>query len=152
MTIRSLAETFDSGDLHWLKKETDEFIRLHFEELRALDPGMKTMKYSNHRCIILVIFREMFQNLHSISSWIYKLKCYFLHVHQIVNKTGIKYLSECNKVRIVWTRACLNCTCLEFTKFILDQFFNKLYFKENATFFAFSNTTKVNIFCSKTSI
>ena len=150
MTIRSLAETFDSGDLHWLKKETDEFIRLHFEELRAMATGMITMKCSNHRCMFSNV--SMFHNLNTISSWTYQLKCYFLHVHQIINKIGIKYLSECNKVRIVWTRACLNCTCLEFTKFILDKFFNKLYFKENATFFTFSNTTKVNIFCCKTSI
>ena len=41
LTIRSLADTFDSGDLCWLKKETVHFIRLHFEELRVIDSGMK---------------------------------------------------------------------------------------------------------------
>ena len=40
LTIRSLAETFDSGDLQWLKKETNHFIRLHFEELRSIPSGM----------------------------------------------------------------------------------------------------------------
>ena len=39
LTIRTLAETFDSGDLSWLTKETDEYIRLHFEELRTLSSG-----------------------------------------------------------------------------------------------------------------
>ena len=39
LTIRMLTETFDSGDLHWLKKETDRYIRLHFEELRKINSG-----------------------------------------------------------------------------------------------------------------
>ena len=39
LTIRTLAETFGSGDLQWLKEETDQYIRLHFEELRNMNSG-----------------------------------------------------------------------------------------------------------------
>ena len=44
LTIRTLAETFDCGNLTWLKSEVDQFIRYNIEELRKAASGKRTSR------------------------------------------------------------------------------------------------------------
>ena len=44
LTIRTLAETFDCGNLTWLKSEVDQFIRYNIEDLRKPASGKGTSR------------------------------------------------------------------------------------------------------------
>ena len=51
LTIRTLAETFDCGNLTWLKNEVDQFIRYNIEELRKAASGKRTStRIYTHGC------------------------------------------------------------------------------------------------------
>ena len=89
LTIRMLTETFDSGDLHWLKKETDRYIRLHFEELRKINSG---------NCCNPVLFYKRFYFIINvfIEYSFYRINVLFAHFQYATGKYILPYNTHSN--------------------------------------------------------